>query len=98
MAKIQKIIETNEGTLCWCSREKLYKPIDMFNINEKGRHTYFCDQCVEEIKLNRTYTPMDSKKYSDQVLKLLGYDLDSYISIHEQFKRKHNINNDGEPK
>lgn len=91
MAKIPKIIETDEGVLCWCSHEKIYRPIEMFHQNQKGTYSYFCDDCLIEINKKKKNSHFDAKKYSDEILDLLGYDVDGYIPIHEQFKRKHKL-------
>jgi hypothetical protein len=91
MKKIQKIIETDEGTFHWCSHERDYRPIDMFRINIHGKYHFFCDDCQRKIADSVQHKAFDHHTPAMQILRNLGYDLDSSESVHQQFIRKHNL-------
>jgi hypothetical protein len=92
MAKIQKLIETDEGTFHWCSHEKEYRPVELFRQNLKGYH-FFCDECMDKINDKKVYNIFDPIPHSNRVLEILGYDLDSDVPVSEQFIKKHKLEN-----
>lgn len=90
--EIIRFIETDEGQFHFCSREQDYRPINLF---QRDRSTttgfrYICRECLgigntDERKI------FDAKKYSDEILFDLGYDLNSSIPVHKQFHLRHNL-------
>lgn len=95
--KINKEVYMDDELYVWCSHHKDYLPYDEFETNDKGEYKQFCIKCSDEIYSvrNMNYT-MGAKERNDYIqgeskimLKSLGYDLESSIPIHEQFKMKH---------
>lgn len=83
--KIEKIIQTDQGTMVWCSHEKDYRSSDLFKMSKNGYH-YFCDECMDKIVRNKTFSPQDLSKISNQILENLGYDTKSEMPVHKQFE------------
>ncbi len=92
MGKIKKLIETDEGIFHWCSHEKEYRPIELFQENHKGYY-FFCDECLVEINKRKNPTHFDPKPHSKRILEILGYDPESDVPVSEQFILKHNLQN-----
>jgi hypothetical protein len=93
----QKNLEIVDGVeWCLCSACGTKKICEL-NFYYDKRHNYFtnvCRLCMNAQKRDKNYIP----KYppgdilqSKQVLRLIGYDPDSKIPVHEQFNLKHDL-------
>lgn len=90
--KIEKVKFEDDIQVCWCSREQSYKPCSEFSKRNDGReYQYYCKDCYIYTQ-SKDYVPIpveEVKKGSDELLTKIGYDLQSPLSIHQQFLIKH---------
>ena len=49
------------------------------------------DDRLNQIRLSKRKGMDNERKYTEELLKGIGYDLDSELSIHQQFLMKHNL-------
>jgi hypothetical protein len=49
------------------------------------------DDRLNQIRLSKKKGMDNERKYTEELLKEIGYDLDSELSIHQQFLMKHNL-------
>lgn len=95
--KYRKIIYVDDEEMVWCSHEKQYVSSFEFETNDKGNYKQFCINCSEKIYEGRNMNyAMGAKERNEYVeaeakkmLENLGYDYQSNIPIHEQFKLRH---------
>lgn len=89
-----RLVVVDGEQMCWCAREQKYHPCIEFSINKKSwtGFNYTCKNCVQE-KLTSVQISPNEDGYDEAigVLKRLGYDLNSEIPVHQQFKMKHNL-------
>jgi hypothetical protein len=97
--KRTKIIYIDDEEYVWCSKEQDYVIHTEFDFNKKGEYKLFCEKCAEivydERVINYSQGAQDRNDYVEQQSKLMlqniGYDLNSELSIHEQFLIKHKL-------
>jgi len=78
--------------LCFCRREQIYKPCEEFQkrISRQGGYYNNCLLCDYEVK-SEGASKRDNNTINEtkELLKTIGYNPDSGISIHQQFLKKH---------
>jgi two-component SAPR family response regulator len=97
--KIHKVIYIDDEEYVWCSREKEYLHNENFEYNKKGEYKLFCNECgkllYDERNINYTQGAQDRNQYVEEqskiLLKNIGYDFNSELSIHEQFLIRHRL-------
>jgi hypothetical protein len=97
--KRTKIIYIDDEEYVWCSKEQDYVIHTEFDFNKKGEYKLFCEKCAEivydERVINYSQGAQDRNDYveeqSKMMLKNMGYDFNSELSIHEQFLIKHKL-------
>jgi hypothetical protein len=97
--KRTKVIYIDDEEYVWCSKEQDYVIHTEFDFNKKGEYKLFCEKCAEivynERVINYSQGAQDRNDYVEQQSKLMlqniGYDLNSELSIHEQFLIKHKL-------
>jgi len=97
--KIRKVVYIDDEEYVWCSREKEYLHNENFDFNKKGEYKLFCNECskllYDERNINYTQGALDRNQYVEEqskiLLKNIGYDFNSELSIHEQFLIKHRL-------
>lgn len=83
--------------LCYCSGHNDYLPCTEHtraNHNPHG-YDYKCRKCIRERRTSKLY-PNDEQRESEriltnQILKSIGYDPESHLSVHKQFLMKHHL-------
>lgn len=93
--KIDRVVFHNGVKMCWCSYEHQYKPCDEFSPRkEQHGYQYYCRTCAAEISKNGLVPniPIYVREGANELLERIGYDLDSNLTIHQQFLQKHKIN------
>lgn len=75
---------------CWCSEELIYKPCSKFLYSkmEDDYHTV-CRSC--EMKIKKKTQRQSEAEIANLLLQKIGYIPKSDITIHQQFKTKHNL-------
>jgi hypothetical protein len=97
--KRSKIIYIDDEEYIWCAREKEYIHNNEFEINKWGDYKMFCEKCAgliyQERVINYSQGAQDRNEYveeqSKMMLKNMGYDFNSDLSIHQQFLIKHKL-------
>jgi hypothetical protein len=97
--KRTKVIYIDDEEYVWCSKEQDYVIHTEFDFNKKGEYKLFCEKCAEivydERVINYSQGAQDRNDYVEQQSKLMlqniGYDLNSELSVHEQFLIKHKL-------
>ena len=97
--KIQKVIYIDDEEYVWCSREQDYVIHTEFDFNKNGDYKLFCEKCGElvydEREINYKKGAQDRNQYVEEqakiMLKNIGYDFNSDLSVHEQFLIKHKL-------
>lgn len=79
---------------CWCTRCEVYHPCEEHYTNRKSK-TGYSHICKKKTK-NYYKAPKENrntliKRQSQEVLKNLGYNLESTIPVYEQFLIKHDL-------
>jgi hypothetical protein len=92
---IERFKIENGVEMCFCSRHKDYSPCSDHTISRKNPHgyDYYCKQCLYSHRGRTKPQPQSEfeKDSVNRVLISLGYDLNSSLSIHDQFLIKHNL-------
>ena len=93
--KIVRVVFEQDIKMCWCSYEKMYKPCSVFS-PRPGQHgyQYYCKDCAAAIKRDELEPEASIyvREGADNLLKKLGYNLSSELSVYEQFIKKHFLN------
>jgi hypothetical protein len=97
--KRRKVIYIDDDEYVWCSKEQEYVIHTEFDFNKKGEYKLFCEKCAEivydERIINYSQGAQDRNEYVEQQSKLMlqniGYDLNSELSVYEQFLIKHKL-------
>jgi hypothetical protein len=97
--KRTKVIYIDDEEYVWCSKEQDYVIHTEFDFNKKGEYKLFCEKCGEivynERVINYSQGAQDRNEYVEQQSKMMlenmGYDLNSELSVHEQFLLKHKL-------
>lgn len=95
MKRVKKLDE--DTLLFWCRGCEDYLPFEEFRQNgsEFGYSTkcFTCEAKRKEAPYRNTNPARLSKEkiISNEILIKLGYDLESELSVHEQFLKKHNL-------
>jgi hypothetical protein len=85
-------LQDNDSELCFCKREQTYKPCVEFQkrISRQGGYYNNCRQCDFDAKSEGASKRDDNTVIeTKELLKCIGYNPDSGISIHQQFLKKH---------
>jgi hypothetical protein len=92
----KRLIKQGDTLLCWCVSHKEYLPCDQFYIRDRTStgYDYNCSTCIkEQSKKNRakknTIPKVSERELSNNLLTRLGYDLESDLTVHEQFIQKY---------
>lgn len=92
--KIERLIVRDGINFCWCSYEKMYKPCNDFS-PRPGQHgfQYYCKDCAAAIKRDELEPEASIyvRQGADLLLSRIGYELNSELTIHQQFLKKHFI-------
>ena len=92
MKKIQRIQNINGVQSCWCTREQLFKPcVEFFPRRTQHGFQYYCRECYA-ITQQKGYKPIPKdgiRKGCEEMLTLMGYDVNNELTIHQQFLQKH---------
>lgn len=86
-----RVIEKNGEKLQLCTNCEEYLPFESFTVNQRTstKRNYVCKTCHNSKVRSRKKVVVSDKIVSDQILTSLGYDVESDIPIHEQFKIRH---------
>ena len=86
---INKTELREDGLYVWCNAEETFKPEYEFDRYQNIKTIYFknCKECggVNSLRMR------NEKEISLELLKSLGYDVESDTPIHVQFNKKHNL-------
>ena len=98
MSKIPRVIETDEGTMVYCSHEKVYKSVDYFLTpsTRKEGYSFFCDDCWKLIQAKKPNSAKIQQEQnlleSQRILQNLGYEIQNQDNpVYNQFLTRHNI-------
>ena len=83
--------------MCFCSAHHDFSPCSEHTRANHNPHSYDykCRKCIREGRLSKLYPNSDQRETERimtlHILKSIGYDTESSISIHEQFLTKHHL-------
>jgi hypothetical protein len=83
--------------MCFCGREKIHKPCSGFAISRSSTNGFqnICKECMRKSTSYRRqddhYENPKDLIIAHELLRNIGYDPDSEISITQQFHTKHNL-------
>jgi hypothetical protein len=92
-------IYDDEGNELWyCSYHEDFEPRKSFYANKstpRGFQTY-CKEAQKKYNISGQYniskSNMPDKQHAIELLKILGYDMNSDMSVHQQFMERHKKN------
>lgn len=93
--KIERSIHQDGVEMCWCSYEQDYKPCDEFSARpfKEGEHRYqyYCRKCHAAIKRGelKPTASVYTIQSANELLEKIGYKIDSELTVHQQFLKKH---------
>lgn len=92
--KSERLMIIDGIQMCWCAREKEYKPCTNFVKNKKTStgFQYVCKDCLY-ISPGLGSMSEDDFGYQEvvDILTALGYDLNGEEPVYKQFLKKHNL-------
>lgn len=93
---IERLKIENGVEMCYCSRHNDYSPCTDHTISRKNPHgyDYCCKKCLYKRRSeNKGYYEgtLNEQEEVNRLLSNLGYDLNSSLSVHDQFLIKHNL-------
>jgi hypothetical protein len=94
--KINRIVIEDNIQKCFCSIEKIYKPCVEFSPRRENGilgYQYYCRKCCSKLSSGEleTRVPIYVREGANELLTKIGYEIDSNLSVYQQFKEKHNL-------